>query len=80
MFKDKFRVERIGHTAWTPPSLPDTIVLLGGIGSTYYGSAEIVPGIKASNPSNPSFQVAQHLTWHTLQRVPVGYPMKKPLS
>ena len=38
-------VERYNPTAWTPPSLPNTIVLLGG-GGTVDASfgAEIVPG------------------------------------
>merc|ERR1719151_488900 len=35
---------RARHTAWTPPSLPDSIVLLGGIGSAAQLTAEIVPG------------------------------------
>ena len=44
-------MERYDHTAWTPPSLPDSIVLLGG-GATWSGdsaailTAEIVPGVK----------------------------------
>jgi len=37
-------VARRYHTAWTPPSLPDSIVLLGGYGSAAELSAEIVPG------------------------------------
>ena len=32
------------HTAWTPPSLPDSIVLLGGDGSAARLTAERVPG------------------------------------
>jgi len=32
------------HTAWTPPSLPDSIVLLGGDGSAAKLTAEILPG------------------------------------
>ena len=36
---------RFGHTAWTPPSLPDSIVLLGGYGSNAQLTAETVPGI-----------------------------------
>ena len=34
------------HTAWTPPSLPDSIVLLGGFSSAASLTAESVPGIK----------------------------------
>ena len=37
---------RFFHTAWTPTSLPDSIVLLGGIGSEVRLTAEIVPGVK----------------------------------
>ena len=42
-------LKRSGHTAWTPPSLPNTIVLIGnedmgiGIGMDI---AETVPGIQ----------------------------------
>jgi len=36
--------ERYYHTAWTPSSLPDSIVLLGGYGSAAEFTAEIVPG------------------------------------
>ena len=44
-------MERRYHTAWTPTSLPNSIVLLGGTGSAGSGlgtgsqNAEIVPGI-----------------------------------
>ena len=34
---------RTEHTAWTPPSLPNTIVLLGGFGSAAAFTAETVP-------------------------------------
>ena len=41
---------RSEHTAWTPPSLPDSIVLLGGEGFSYSSAtnltAETVPGIE----------------------------------
>ena len=40
-------MEREGHMAWTPPSLPDSIVLLGGDTSETGFNAEIVPGKKA---------------------------------
>jgi len=36
-------VARIFHTAWTPPSLPDSIVLLGGRGRAARLTAERVP-------------------------------------
>jgi len=38
-------VARSVHTAWTPPSLPDSIVLLGGIGRAAELTAETVPGV-----------------------------------
>ena len=38
-------VARGAHTAWTPPSQPNSIVLLGGIsGETVVNTTEIVPG------------------------------------
>ena len=37
-------VARIKHTAWTPHSLPNSIVLLGGSGDSAKLTAEIVPG------------------------------------
>merc|ERR1711971_1495553 len=37
-------VTRNAHTAWTPPSLPDSIVLLGGYGNAAELTAETVPG------------------------------------
>ena len=42
-------MRRAFHTAWTPPSLPNSIVLLGGVlqdGSDNQRNAEIVPGVK----------------------------------
>ena len=41
-------VKRYSHVAWTPPSLPDSIVLLGGYAPyrpTTALTAEIVPGV-----------------------------------
>ena len=40
---------RSGHTAWTPPSHPDSIVLLGGSSSATYLTAEIWPGFLKQN-------------------------------
>ena len=37
---------RYYHTAWTPPSLPDSVVLLGHSSGTAETNAEIVPGKK----------------------------------
>ena len=39
-------MERAYHTAWTPTSLPDSIVLLGGNTGAAQLTAEIVPGVK----------------------------------
>ena len=36
---------RYDHTAWTPTSLPDSIVLLGGRGNATQLTAETVPGV-----------------------------------
>ena len=38
---------RAWHTAWTPTSLPDSIVLLGGGSSATRLTADIVPGVKS---------------------------------
>ena len=52
------------HTAWTPPSLPDSIVLLGGSDDSgeIVPSAEIVPGKKQRQSSDyfPPTQVEHH--------------------
>ena len=39
-------MKRSGHTAWTPPSLPGSIVLFGGCCSSASLTAETVPGVK----------------------------------
>ena len=39
---------RSTHTAWTPPSLPDTIVLLGGTGPAAELTAETMPGFEGN--------------------------------
>ena len=44
--KHNHSVRRFAHTAWTPPSLPDSIVLLGGSWEAQKSTAEIVPGKK----------------------------------
>ena len=43
--KHNHSVGRSYHTAWTPPSLPDSIVLLGSKSSAARLTAEMVPGI-----------------------------------
>ena len=45
-YKYNHSVGRASHTAWTPPSLPDIIVLLGGLGEGAL-TAENVPHIEA---------------------------------
>ena len=42
--KHNYSVERSGHTAWTPPSPPNSLLLLGGWGDAAKLTAEIVPG------------------------------------
>ena len=39
--------------AWTPPSLPDSIVLLGGYSDKTELTAEIVPGISKRSKKRP---------------------------
>ena len=49
MLHNHLRNHRMGrgyHTAWTPPSLPDSIVLLGGHSDAAKLTAEIVPGFE----------------------------------
>ena len=40
-----FSTVRAQHVAWTPATLPNSIVLLGGVGAAKF-TAEIVPGFK----------------------------------
>ena len=47
-------MERWTHTAWTPPSLPDSIVLLGGANTATRLTAEIVPGQSMPGKSKAS--------------------------
>ena len=47
LYKHNYSERRSGHTAWTPPSLPNSIVLLGG-GRKKNFTAEILPGIEQS--------------------------------
>ena len=64
---------RVYHTAWTPPSLPDSILLLGGYSSAGSLTAESVPGIKLEkgnilillhiNTGGGSFEL-KHSGWH----------------
>ena len=64
---------RVYHTAWMPPSLPDSILLLGGYSSAGSLTAESVPGIKLEkgnilillhiNTGGGSFEL-KHSGWH----------------
>ena len=57
------------HTAWTPPSLPDSIVLLGGWDSAAELTAEIVPGKNRTQtsiylfPGGETFQLKHSGEW-----------------
>ena len=42
---------RTGHVAWTPPSLPKSIVLMSAYGSAPELTAEILPGKKQRQAS-----------------------------
>ena len=47
LIKNSLRsVARIDHVAWTPSSLPNSIVLLGGVDDAAQLTAEIVPGFE----------------------------------
>jgi len=51
-------VARDWHTAWTPSSLPDSIVLLGGYGGSWGSAsltAEMVPGERSFNLSHSGY-------------------------
>ena len=50
-YKHNHSVARSYHTAWTPPSLPNSIVLLGGKGSGER-LAEILPGVETKASIN----------------------------
>ena len=63
--KHNHSVARTDHTAWTPPSLPNSIMLLGGWTDAADLTAEIVPGNvirgKLSQAYNISSQVEPRL-------------------
>ena len=44
------RVARAYHTAWTPASQPDKLLLLGGITADTEYSAEVLPGVQVHSP------------------------------
>ena len=66
---------RVYHTAWTPTSLPGSIVLLGG-GTT----AEVVPGsFQSSKVKLILYQGDRPLISHTMGTVHAGYLMETAL-
>ena len=65
--------ERQSHVAWTPPSLPNSIVLLGGDGGAKF-TAEIVPGFeKRSGSRRTLLQVEEPLNCAIAEIAPVGF-------
>ena len=75
-------VARHWHTAWTPPSLPNSIVLLGGIRPEARLNAEMWPGraIKYFKYYASQSQVTPNLIWNTLGFIRVEFPTRTPLS
>ena len=69
---------RYGHTAWTPTSLPGSIVLLGGnSGAT---TAEVLPGsFQSSKVKLILYQGERPLVSHTLDLLHAGYLMETAL-
>ena len=72
---------RQAHTAWTPQSRPDSIMLLGGYFNAAKLTAEIVPGDvfiggKLSQEYDISSQVERHLNWNIMDTVHVGFQRK----
>ncbi len=71
---------RGGHTAWTPTSLPDSNVLLGGDSSAPRLTAEVLPGIfQSSKVKLILYQGERPLISHTLEMMHAGYLMENPL-
>ena len=68
---------RTRHTAWTPQSRPDSIMLLGGYFNAAKLTAEIVPGDvirgKLSQAYNISSQVETRLNWNMMEGLHVGF-------
>ena len=73
-------VARGYHTAWTPTSLPGSIVLLGGDSSATELTAEVVPGIfQSSKVKLILHQGERPLISHTLEEMHAVYLMENPL-
>ena len=71
---------RWDHTAWTPTSLPGSIVLLGGFTSATRLTAEVVPGsFQSSKVKLILYQGERPFISHTLELVHAGYLMEKAL-
>ena len=71
---------RSGHTAWTPTSLPGSIVLLGGGSSATRFTAEVLPGIfQSSKVKLILYQGERPLISNTLGKMHAGYLMVKAL-
>ena len=69
---------RSSHTAWTPTSLPGSIVLLGGWTTEF--TAEVVPGSFQSNKVKLIlYQGERPLISHTLGKMHAGYLMETAL-
>ena len=67
---------RHGHTAWTPTSLPGSIVLLGGGSSATSLTAEVLPGsFQSSKVKLIIYQGERPLISHTLEDMHAGYLM-----
>ena len=78
MIKPNPSVARYYHTAWTPTSLPGSIVLLGGRGLTSATrlTAEVVPGsFQSSKVKLILYQGERPLISHTLGEMHAGYLM-----
>ena len=71
---------RPGHTAWTPTSLPGSIVLLGGWTSATRLTAEVLPGsFQSSKVYFFLHQGVRPLISHTLEEMHAVYLMENPL-
>ena len=67
---------RRDHTAWTPTSLPGSIVLLGGWSSATKLTAEVLPGsFQSSKVKLIIYQGERPLISHTLGMVHAGFLM-----
>ena len=63
--------------AWSPPSLPNSIVLLGGGDDAAQTTAEILPGFeKCSRFHLFLLQVEEPLHCVTVDMEPAGFPTK----